>query len=927
MSKIVVYDPGAAVVDAVIEYNPSANTPDYNSEPNKLVNPDLSLLEGIVPVLYWKRVGTTVVEMNQTEKETIDPQVAEETLLNEGAYDPPTENAGWEVDRGGTDPNASLMWNETTNQWEFGTIGNIQPLGSIQVQEEGVDLADFAKTVNFVGTGVTAVDSGSNVTTVTITAGGGDVTAGANITDNRIVRGDGGAKGIQDSAWTIGDNGNLSASFGLPAESFMINIQNTTASGEFMQMDNFNGNRAIEFRQNSSGDGSITVYMDVSGQMYFDVEDGVVKIGETANSVNLAYTLLIDHGNIGISNTLDDIVGIDVPAGAFTDWTLTLPTGPGTNGQVLTTDGSGNTSWSAKTTDTGITQLTGDVTAGPGSGSQVATIPAETVDNTQLAHMAANTVKARQASSTGDPLDVLIGANQVLGRQGGNIVAAQVATDQIANDAVTYAKMQNVVADDVLLGNIAGAGGVVAELTATQVRTLLNVENGAAADQNLWLNVAGDTGSTAANTTTDTLTIAGGTGITTAMSGDTLTITASGGGDVSSSANIVDHSIVRGDGGVKGVQDSEQGTTSWTIADNGKLVGIGDNSGDYIMTLRNLNATSGSGFMVQAGEALGDLAFSIQDSDGSFIIIEMEADQGFVTIGKSYAQTLIDNGIVYGLDNQNTGTPGTNAVGFNTAADTYRIAGVDVIVPTGGTTGQVLEKVDGTSYNMQWADASLPDNPTIGGDEKLTLPTGTTAQRPSSPVNGDVRYNTTTNKVEAYENGTWINFRQEDVILARYAFFADQVEYPTGTNWNVNVGAPASADSNNSALTVRLFDDSIDEAIGMTIAIPSNATNMMVETKARAETAPGATQNAILVFHKREIPDNAAVGTWSTNTLTTVALPTNENFQFDVTDQSLATWGLTAGSSYQIQISRDANNGSDTLVGDLALYEVEITFT
>jgi hypothetical protein len=53
----------------------------------------------------------------------------------------------------------------------------------------------------------------------------------------------------------------------------------------------------------------------------------------------------------------------------------------------------------------------------------------------------------------------------------------------IAGDAVTYAKMQNVVADDRILGNVAGAGGIVAELTAAQVRTMINVENGATADQ------------------------------------------------------------------------------------------------------------------------------------------------------------------------------------------------------------------------------------------------------------------------------------------------------------------------------------------------------------------------------------------------------------------------------------------------------------
>ena len=53
----------------------------------------------------------------------------------------------------------------------------------------------------------------------------------------------------------------------------------------------------------------------------------------------------------------------------------------------------------------------------------------------------------------------------------------------IANDAVTYAKIQNIASDDVLLGNIAGAGEIVAEITPTQVRTLINVEDGATADQ------------------------------------------------------------------------------------------------------------------------------------------------------------------------------------------------------------------------------------------------------------------------------------------------------------------------------------------------------------------------------------------------------------------------------------------------------------
>lgn len=37
----------------------------------------------------------------------------------------------------------------------------------------------------------------------------------------------------------------------------------------------------------------------------------------------------------------------------------------------------------------------------------------------------------------------------------------------------------------------------------------------------------------------------------------------------------------------------------------------------------------------------------------------------------------------------------------------------------------------------------------------LTLPAGTTAQRPASPINGMLRYNTTLLRVEGYANNVW----------------------------------------------------------------------------------------------------------------------------------------------------------------------------
>ena len=58
-------------------------------------------------------------------------------------------------------------------------------------------------------------------------------------------------------------------------------------------------------------------------------------------------------------------------------------------------------------------------------------------------------------------------------------------------------------------------------------------------------------------------------------------------------------------------------------------------------------------------------------------------------------------------------------------------------------------------------DVGLADNPIIPGTGSILLPDGTTGQRPGSPVNGMVRYNTSTNKFEGYENGTW-----QDLIVA-----------------------------------------------------------------------------------------------------------------------------------------------------------------
>ena len=70
--------------------------------------------------------------------------------------------------------------------------------------------------------------------------------------------------------------------------------------------------------------------------------------------------------------------------------------------------------------------------------------------------------------------------NRLLGAAtAGTIGEVQVATDMVADDAITYAKIQNVSATDRILGRDSSGAGVIEEITPANLRTMINVEDGA----------------------------------------------------------------------------------------------------------------------------------------------------------------------------------------------------------------------------------------------------------------------------------------------------------------------------------------------------------------------------------------------------------------------------------------------------------------
>ena len=143
-------------------------------------------------------------------------------------------------------------------------------------------------------------------------------------------------------------------------------------------------------------------------------------------------------------------------------------------------------------------------------------------------------------------------------------------------------------------------------------------------------------------------------------------------GDVFSTDNILDHSVVRGDGGVKNIQDSEVDGHSVTIGDFGNLVATGDLDGFDINAANDLNCVNdldvtddaGIGGILGVGETFsvtGTSTFNDQISlaGSGKAWIELRPELDFDIIKKNTVPLSYQRGVfssfelpIYAADNQ-----------------------------------------------------------------------------------------------------------------------------------------------------------------------------------------------------------------------------------------------------------------------------------
>jgi len=663
-----------------------------------------------------------------------------------------------------------------------------------------------------------------------------------------------------------------------------------------------------------------------SGALALDVS--AITDQPASGAIDAADTILINDGGVLSESTFTQMI-------TFFDANLSF--GTGDVNKVGTPVDNEIGVWTGDGTIEGTTGLTYDGADLDVTGNITLT---GTVDGIDIAtDVAANTAKVTNATHTGD-------------------VTGSVALT-IADDAVTYAKMQNVVADDVLLGNISGAGGIVAEITGAQI--------------NLFLPNFTDA--------LDGLVPLSGGGSSNFLRADGTWVTPAGSGDVSKVGTPVDNQVGvwTGDGTIEGTTGLTYDGAAFDVTGNitlsGTVDGIDIATDVAANTAKVTNATHTGQVTGATALALDVTAITDQPASGAIEAADtILVNDGGVLSESTFTQllTFFDANLSFVpesllasdaagpaiVDEAATGVNPTlipNRVELDTgigwaASDTLSFIMGGAQAFSMSTAGMSAQNATGPRVLNEAATAT---NPTLlpnksDADTGIGWAVADTLSLIAGGVEGarvEAAQFTMVNFV--FDSDQTVGAGQDNFVLTyddasgeigleaipavfpEFLFIATDFSNPNNTDWDITVLAPAVVDSNDNALTVRAFDDTTTEAVGLQFKLPLGSTQLTLQWVSRAETAPGSPAVAKPLLRIHDIPDNAAVpgNPWTSLTLDDTDIPTNEFFQYDSQTITYSTLSLTAGEYVQMQFAREPGHANDDLVGDWNVFSLLVSFS
>ena len=257
------------------------------------------------------------------------------------------------------------------------------------------------------------------------------------------------------------------------------------------------------------------------------------------------------------------------------------------------------------------------------------------------------------------------------------------------------------------------------------------------------------------------------------------------------------------------------------------------------------------------------------------------------------------------------------------------------VTSVSGTTDQInVSNVGGI------ATVSLSSDPVIPGSGAVQIPSGTTAARPASPVNGDLRYNTTTATFEGYANGVWgaIVTGSGVTSVATGTGLTGGPITSTGTISIANTTVAAAA--YGSATQVPTYtvnaQGQLTAAANVSIAIPSSA----ITDKGLANgvaTLDGSGKVPISELPSAVLGTLSYQGTWnaSTNTPTlasgvgvkgyyyVVSVAGSTNLD-GITDWKIGDWAVYNGTAWQKVDNTDAVTSVNGYTGAVVLSYTDV---
>jgi hypothetical protein len=559
--------------------------------------------------------------------------------------------------------------------------------------------------------------------------------------------------------------------------------------------------------------------------------------------------------------------GVTISSGVNTSpWTLTLPTGPGTNGQLLTTNGTGATSWvsgnvtigttaialgATSLTLAGLTSVT--VTQDPTSGLQLATkqyvdaitspiartSPAECATTSNIALTGLQTIDG-YTTIAGDR--VLVKA-QTLSQDDGVYVAAAGPWSRAA-DANQPAEL-TACACFVLNGTTLANTSWIQTLPIAAVGTdpqnwtqqaALNNYNAGLGINILGGNIIDNTGvvvlSGGSTGLTNTFTAATGT----ATLGGQLAITNGGTGAGTAAAALTNLLPTQGAGNAGKTLTTDGTNVSWTAPTAASATGGNFNvgtGGTTTGTLNLFNSTNANGVTLSSGVNTAAWTLTLPTGPGT-------AGQALVTNGSGVTSwTTVGSGTV------NSGT--ANQMAFYSATGTAVSGNANVTVSAGALTLGVLTTTAGSlKLNGGTSGVITINTAAAAGTWSLTLPTtaGTTGQVLQTDGSGVT---------------TWTTISGSGTVNSATA---NQIAYYSATGTAVSGNANATVSS--GALTLGVLN-----------------------TAAGSLKLNGGTSGVVT------IQTAAAAGTWSMTVPTTAGT----NGQVLQTDGSgVTTWATISGS-------------------------------